>query len=50
MRARAQQLQAAVDDIAEDNMTTRRKDKKKKRTRKSGNKGTGNTVTFRLPT
>ena len=28
----------------------RRKNKKKKRTRKSGNKGTGNTVTFRLPT
>ena len=48
MRARAKQLQKASDDNAEDNSGTRRKCKK--RSRKSGNKGTGNTVTFHLPT
>ena len=48
--ARAQQFQTAIDDIAEDNSATRTKDKKKKRTRKSGKKGTGNTVKFYLPT
>ena len=50
MRARSQQLQKAIDNIAEDNLATRRKHKKKKHTRKSGNKGTGNTVTFCSPT
>ena len=48
--ARAQQFQTAIDDIAEDNLATRTKDKKKKRTRKSGKKGTVNTVKFHLPT
>ena len=50
MRARAQQLQKASDDNAEDNSGTRRKRNKKKHSRKSGNKGTGNMVTFHLPT
>ena len=49
-RARSQQLEKAIDNNAQENSGRRKKNKKKKHTRKSGKKGTGNMVSFRLPT
>ena len=47
---RSQQLEKAIDNNVQENSGRRKKNKKKKHTRKSGKKGTGNMVSFRLPT